>query len=205
MNCHMPYTSYALLATARNHNVHSPTASGQTTRDRPNACNLCHLDKTLAWTAEHLTKRYGSPPVELDDEQREIAASVLWALRGDAAQRATVAWHMGQPWALEASGDNWVEPYLARLLLDPYSAVRLIAHRSLSQVTGENFAFNYIGPAQERAKAMEAVIDKWIQKRTADGGIAPATTLVEGVGQLRQDTIEEIYQQRDNRWLLISE
>ena len=205
LNCHMPYTSYALLATARNHYVRSPTASGQTTRDQPNACNLCHLDKTLAWTAEHLTTRYGSPPIELDDEHREIAASVLWALRGDAAQRATVAWHMGQPWALEASGDNWVEPYLARLLLDPYSAVRLIAHRSLSQVTGENVAFNYLGPAQERAKVMEAVIDKWIQKRTADGGIAPATTLVEGVGQLRQDTIEEIYQQRDNRWLLISE
>jgi len=205
LNCHMPFTSYALLAAARNHYINSPTASGQTTRDRPNACNLCHLDKTLAWTAEQLTKHYGSPPVELAAEHKEIAASVLWALRGDAAQRATVAWHMGQPWALEASGDKWVEPYLARLLLDPYSAVRWIAHRSLSQVTGKNVAFNYIGPAEERSKVMEAFIDSWQQKRVADGEIGPATTLVEGAGQLRLDTIEKIYQQRDNRWLLISE
>ena len=129
----------------------------------------------------------------------------VWALRGDAAQRATVAWHMGQPWALDASGDNWVEPYLARLLVDPYSAVRLIAHRSLSQVTGENVAFNYLGPPEERSKVMDVFIDKWKQKRIADGEVSPSTTLVEGPGQLRQETIEKLYQQRDNRWLLISE
>ena len=34
---------------------------------RPNACNLCHLDRTLAWTAKHLEGWYGFAPPELND------------------------------------------------------------------------------------------------------------------------------------------
>ena len=55
---------------------------------RPNACNLCHLDKTLAWTAEYLEKWYGTPPTALEPDERTIPASMLWLLRGDAGQRA---------------------------------------------------------------------------------------------------------------------
>ncbi len=69
MNCHMPYTGYALLAAVRSHRIASPTTSGITSTDQPNACNLCHLDKTLAWTADHLAERIGAPAVELIDEQ----------------------------------------------------------------------------------------------------------------------------------------
>ncbi len=54
LSCHMPYTGYALLGAVRMHYVDSPTASGRTTRDRPNACNLCHLDRTLEWAADEL-------------------------------------------------------------------------------------------------------------------------------------------------------
>ena len=205
LNCHMPYTTYGLLSTARSHRMDSPTASGHSTRDRPNACNLCHLDKTLAWTAEHLSDRYGTPSIALGEDHNNVAASVLWALRGDAAQRATIAWHMGQPWAVEASGKNWVEPYLSRLLVDPYSVVRLIAHQSLTQVTGENITFDYLGPEQEQKRVMQAYIDSWQQNARSSDHVPPPTTLVEGPGRLRQDIVESIYQHRDNRRLLISE
>src|SRR5262249_13931342 len=53
-NCHMPYTSYGLLRALRSHQISSPTVAVTVRSGRPNACNLCHLDKTLAWTAQYL-------------------------------------------------------------------------------------------------------------------------------------------------------
>ena len=37
--------------------IESPDVATTLKTGRPNACNLCHLDKTLDWTAEHLAKR----------------------------------------------------------------------------------------------------------------------------------------------------
>ncbi len=204
-NCHMTHTAYALLGAVRIHRVDSPSASGRSTRDRPNACNLCHLDKTLAWTAEHLTDWYDAPPVDIDGDHNEVAASVVWVLRGDTAQRAITAWHMGQPWALEASGDDWQAPYLSRLLVDPYSATRLISHRSLQEVTGETIPFDYIGPVLERQEVSKAYLDRWVRDRLVDGKTGPPATLVEGPGRLRGNIVERLYKMRDNRVLLLSE
>jgi hypothetical protein len=50
-NCHMPYTTYGLLKTIRSHQISSPSVAASLQTGRPNACNLCHLDRTLAWTA----------------------------------------------------------------------------------------------------------------------------------------------------------
>ena len=205
-NCHMPYTSYALLGAARAHRVDSPVASGETTTERPNACNLCHLDKTLAWTADHLTEWYEAPAAELGVDHEEVAAAVLWALRGDAAQRAIVAWHMGERWALETSGGSWVTPYLARLLTDPYSATRLIAYRSLRQITDEAAPFDYVGPADDRARVSQDFMRRWAEARgAADGAVAPAETLIVGPGRLWVERVEELYRQRDNRRIILAE
>ena len=203
-NCHMPHTGYALLGAVRMHRVDSPTTSRRSTRDRPNACNLCHLDKTLAWTAEHLTDWYDAPPSQMTGDHRKVAAGALWALKGDAAQRAVVAWHMGQPWVIEAAGDKWMTPYLARLLLDPYSANRLMAHRSLVAVTGEDIPFDYIGPKEDRRKVSMEYMAKWVEARRADDETGWPATLIEAAGKIHLD-FERIYRQRDNRKLILSE
>ena len=49
-NCHMPYTSYGLLRAIRSHTVTSPSVRESVEIGRPNACNLCHVDRTLAWS-----------------------------------------------------------------------------------------------------------------------------------------------------------
>ena len=36
---------------------------------RPNACNLCHLDKTLGWTAQYLEQWYGVTRPALDTDE----------------------------------------------------------------------------------------------------------------------------------------
>jgi Cytochrome c552/Cytochrome c554 and c-prime len=131
-NCHMPYTTYGLLKTIRSHQISNPSVRATLETGRPNACNLCHLDKTLAWTAEYLDQWYGTPKPPLGDDQRSVAASLLALLEGDAGQRAIVAHSMGWAPAQQASGSGWLAPYLALLSKDTYDAVRYIAARSMS-------------------------------------------------------------------------
>jgi hypothetical protein len=130
-NCHMPYTTYGLLKTIRSHQISNPSVKATLETGRPNACNLCHLDKTLAWTAEYLEQWYRIPKPTLNDDERSVAASVLTLLKGDAGQRAIVAQSMGWGPAQQASGAGWIAPYLALMQKDPYDAVRHIAARSL--------------------------------------------------------------------------
>jgi Zn-finger protein len=130
MNCHMPYTTYGLLKTIRSHQISNPSVKATLDTGRPNACNLCHLDKTLAWTADYLEKWYRTPKPALGDDEQSVAASVLTLLKGDAGQRAIVAQSMGWKPAQEASGAGWMAPYLALMQRDAYDAVRHIATRS---------------------------------------------------------------------------
>jgi hypothetical protein len=136
-NCHMPYTTYGLLKTIRSHQISSPSVQASIDTGRPNACNLCHLDKTLAWTADALTKWFGTPRPALGNDEEQVAASLLWLLRGDAGQRAIVAQSMG--WApaqqaLPVTSRGWLQPYLALLQKDSYDAVGYIASRSLKSL-----------------------------------------------------------------------
>src|SRR5262249_44875527 len=84
-NCHMPYTTYGLLKAVRGHEIGNPRvlASGPGS-GRPNACNLCHLDRSLGWTADHLARWYGAASPELSADDRRIAAAARRALAGDA-------------------------------------------------------------------------------------------------------------------------
>ena len=106
----MPYTTYGLLKAIRSHQVDSPDVTASVETGRPNACNQCHLDKSLGWAAAELETRYGIAPPELSRDQREVAAGVLWALEGDAGQRALAAWSFGWEPAREASGSDWMGP-----------------------------------------------------------------------------------------------
>src|SRR5262249_41524078 len=123
-NCHMPYTTYGLLKTIRSHQVSSPSVASSVATGRPNACNHCHLDKTLGWTSDHLEKWYGTPQTTLGEDERSIAASLLWLLRGNAAERIITAQAFGWRPAQQVSGTGWMPVYLAQLVDDPYEAVR---------------------------------------------------------------------------------
>ena len=88
MNCHMPHTTYALFKAIRSHQISSPNVRASAQFGTPNACNLCHLDKTLAWTQDHLKQNYGQAEVSLSADDKMTSAALLWILNGHAAQRA---------------------------------------------------------------------------------------------------------------------
>lgn len=205
-NCHMSYTTYGLLKAVRSHTIDSPTVQASVQTGRPNACNQCHMDKTLDWTAELLLERYGIPEPELSPDQRSIAASALWALGGDAGQRALMAWSMGWEPARLASGSDWMPPYLAQLMVDPYHAVRLIAHRSLRRHAGfEAFEYDSMAPAAERRDAADRVIRSWARRFASEASTAPPDVLIEPGGRLKRDTLGRLVSERDNRPVFLNE
>ena len=161
-NCHMPHTTYGLLKAIRSHQLTSPSVKASLDTGRPNACNLCHLDRTLAWTAQNLNAWYRQPVPAIEADLATTPASAVWLLRGDAGQRALIAWHMGWEPAKQASGTNWLAPYLAETLDDPYSVVRYIGQRSLKRVPGyERFAYDYIAPAAQRVQTKSEILRLW--------------------------------------------
>jgi hypothetical protein len=87
----MPHTVYGLLKTIRSHRISSPSARTTIQTGRPNACNLCHLDKTLQWAGDHLAQWYGQEKPKFTKDEKEMSAAVLHLVKGDAAQRAIQA------------------------------------------------------------------------------------------------------------------
>ncbi len=87
-NCHMPNTTYGILKATRSHQINSPRVQDSLQTGRPNACNQCHQDKTLAWSADNLANWYKQPKPKLSADDQQIAAMVRWALSGDAGQRS---------------------------------------------------------------------------------------------------------------------
>jgi len=173
---------------------------------RPNACNQCHLDRTLAWTAEHLHTWYGTPVPKLSDEDRKIAAAVQWTLKGDAAQRALMAWSLGWGPAQQASGRDWMAPYLAEMLDDPYDAVRIIAERSLRTLPGyEQFQNDLVGAPEVRSRAKNDALATWRQASKPSLDPRREAVLLLPDGSLRGEEFARLLKLRNLRKVRLDE
>jgi predicted CXXCH cytochrome family protein len=202
-NCHMPHTTYALFTAMRSHRVDSPNIQSSVDSGRPNACNLCHQNQTLQWSADRLTEWYGAPPVELTEEEQTIAASVLWVLRGNAVQRLITAWHMGWKPAQDASGQSWQALFLAQLMEDPYAMVRFVAHDALRRLPGfEDYKFDYTEAPDKRARAHQEIRSQWSSQQHT---LESAALLGDKNGAPRQDEIDRLLKQRDDTPIVITE
>ncbi|MDF2696873.1 MAG: hypothetical protein K0S65_5256, partial [Labilithrix sp.] len=156
VDCHMPKTSYALLSAVRSHQIDSPSVANTVRTSKPNACNLCHLDRTLAWTARWLSEWYGAAVPEIPEEKTRTAAGVLDGLAGDAGVRALIADALGSKEALAASRPGFQRALLEEMGRDPYAAVRFIAARSLRTVGSSSVADAVRTPEELAALALDA-------------------------------------------------
>jgi hypothetical protein len=205
MNCHMPHTTYGLFSLVRTHRIDNPSVASNLASGRPNACNLCHLDRTLEWTASHLSDWYGQAPVALGEHERSVAAGVDWALRGSVVQRAVVAWHMGWAPAQQASGRTWTGGYLALLLADPYVAVRRVAEKSLETLPGfEAFDFDFVATDALPQKQREAVV-RWQKLLAGAPDRSGPHLLLDAHGTLDREAFTKLLSERDARPFRIAE
>ncbi|HEX5100927.1 MAG TPA: multiheme c-type cytochrome [Polyangiaceae bacterium] len=209
VSCHMPFTSYALFTAIRSHRIDSPNAFVTAETGRPNACNLCHLDRTLGWTAAALRTWYGTKPsAALSDTatsalESGTARAVEELLAGDAATRAVVAAAFGRDEALAASGNAWEARVLAELVDDRYAAVRHVALASLRALPGfGDFRADFVAAPDERRAARKAALER-------DAALAvsrrDSALPLDTRGQRDEARIEALLRARDQHPTTISE
>ena len=188
----------------RSHTIDSPNVETTVATGRPNACNVCHLDQTLAWTASRLEEWYAIPAPELSKEQHEIASSVLSILKGDAGQRAIAGWHLGWAPAQEVSGTDWMAPYLAGLLTDSYDVVRYIGYHSLKELPEfGDFEYDFVGPKESREQNSQQALQSWGEM---DERPTPAASLlINAQGGLNKDAFEKLRSQQSKSRILLIE
>jgi hypothetical protein len=103
--CRTIYT-YGLLKTTRSHQISSPSVAADLATGRPNACNLCHLDKTSAGR-RNISESGMERRRPRQRRQQAVAASVLSLLRGDAAERVIVGQALGGSRTHRSPGTAW--------------------------------------------------------------------------------------------------
>lgn len=206
-NCHMPHTTYGLFKAIRSHQISIPDASVTRDTGRPNACNLCHLDQTLEWTAEQLARWSGDQggneddgELELDDDERSISAAALWMLKGNLVQRVLMAWGAG--WG-PAIGKEQIVPLLAQQLDDPSPAIRLAAWRSLRSIDPRyDIDYDFIAPADERMAVIRKIVELWQASGTSAGD---RRLLQAADGRLDSAAVRRLMDSRDDRAIPVRE
>jgi hypothetical protein len=163
-NCHMPFQVYGLLKAIRSHRISSPDIARTTQYGVPNACNQCHVDKSLAWSAEWLSRWYPREIPSLSDDTYLLSATVVDLLEGHAMNRALAAAQLGWSDALTTAPGHWRAPFLIYALDDKYAAVRLLAYQSLRKLPGfEDFEYDYLAEDQTRGRQIAEARSRWSQ------------------------------------------
>jgi hypothetical protein len=206
-SCHMPRVSYALFRAQVSHRVDVPQVGPFD--GRPPACNLCHLDRTLAWTARELATRWGrgdpdEPNLPDYPSEEPLAYGIDRALRGDAATRVVLADHLLAPEAIATVGDHFQVPVLATLLDDPYSAVRFVAARALVEhgdlSPGE---YDFLAPSSARRAIAERLLARFEAASHPDRLDAPELLLPKGA--LDRARLAAWLARRDDRTIVLAE
>ncbi|XXF74954.1 cytochrome c3 family protein [Myxococcaceae bacterium GXIMD 01537] len=133
--CHMPKMAYGVLTVHRSHRMQVPDPSRAWRHEMPDACTLCHTDRSARWAAETLRRQQGRPPPESlpADPAFEVAENVRTLLSGDVVQRAVAAAAFGEVKSAARSPEArlWAIPFLLQAMEDDYPSVRRLAYRSL--------------------------------------------------------------------------
>jgi len=144
--------------------------------------------------------------VTLGSDDTSIAASLQWLLRGDAGLRAVVAQAMAWGPAQAASGTDWMAPFLAPLLDDPYDAVRFVASRTLRALPGfASLEYDFVAPSAARRDAQRRTMSLWDRVRSGPNRRSDPQLLFDARGALRVDEMLRLLGGRNNRRILLRE
>jgi hypothetical protein len=162
LNCHMPRINEGLQDVVRTHTIFSPSDSQMIEANHPNACNLCHLDKPIDWTIDHLQTWYGAAYNEdllaKNYPQRDAAVGIGWLQSESEAVRLVGAE------ALTREDSRWALPELIEALDDPYLLNRQFATKGLQQMLDtrlEDFGYRFYMMPQERREAIRRIQEEF--------------------------------------------
>ncbi len=144
LDCHMPRIVQGLSAMLRTHRIASPTETSMLGKS-VNACNLCHLDRSVAWTVRELARYKYNLKVE---GLSETPAALLWLASEERIVRLTAAGSMG----IRAEGHKFL-PTLLAMLNDPVAYDRQRYLWAVEEVLGRPLSeaeFSLTGTPQWR-------------------------------------------------------
>lgn len=138
LDCHMPKLVMGIDRMVRTHRISSPTNPALLSAAAPNACNLCHLDRSIAWTAEELRRGHD---VVLDPRR--------WTAYGDLERPVGEVWLASPEPALRLLATaayarsplaKYALPQLAAGLADPLPHLRAWTLFAVEEVLGRKVA-----------------------------------------------------------------
>ncbi|MFK7992410.1 MAG: multiheme c-type cytochrome [Sandaracinaceae bacterium] len=126
IDCHMPEVVYGLVGARRSHRIELPRPDVEA---RPDACSLCHADRSPRWIAAGYGRLYGEPVAGEDGAPQ----ARVDAIAGDPVMRAVSMEALGRLDGLrsETARRERTGIVLDAMDRDRYPAVRRIAWRSL--------------------------------------------------------------------------
>ena len=160
LDCHMPKIVNGLAAVVRTHQISSPTDPRMFAAGAPNACNLCHLDRSVTWTVAALDRQWG---VKLQPDE-----SWKPGYGGSLEGPTGIAW-LRHPYPIvrRAAVDAYARtlgkaalPQLIPMLNDPYAANRMLALGAIERILGRTLTedeYSLIAPLAVRRRQAEAL------------------------------------------------
>lgn len=162
LECHMPRYTQGLEETVRTHRIVRPLEETMLAAGAVNACNLCHLDRSLSWTLGEVEKGWG----------RKIVPGAEWAKNYPGGLDAPLgkAWLRSalqpvrllttQAYARSPLGTGAL-PDLVRALEDPVAVNRVFGSFAVERVRGRKIApaeYDFMALPDARHVQVEAML-----------------------------------------------
>ena len=166
LNCHMPRINEGLQDVVRTHMIYSPTRPDMIQANHPNACNLCHTDRSIDWTLDKLknwySKTYDEKEISLHYRDRGEPVAFGWLAHHDPSVRLVAADALTRNRSVEAL------PRLFDTLDDPYLLTRQFTAKGLEEmleVRLSDYGYRFYQSHEERKGPLEVIRGKKFEVR----------------------------------------
>jgi predicted CXXCH cytochrome family protein len=156
LDCHMPRVVMGIDRFVRTHRISSPTDRRVLAIAAPNACNLCHLDRSIAWTVDALERgwsvRVDVPERAYGDLDRDVGE--VWLASARPAFRIVAA---------DAYARAFGRRAIAKLLpglADPIAYIRTWTLFAIEDALGRRVRDDEYDPRSPRLDKLRAQLAK---------------------------------------------
>lgn len=158
-NCHMPRVVYGVMTFHPTHEITVPDPQLTIREGVPNACNQCHLDRSVNWSVAEVKRLWPERFAKAEpgnDFQYDVPEGARALFAGDALTRALAADLLGGGGPFKPD-PVWAGPLLVEAFEDKYPIVRFFAANGLarSDAPWKESKPDYLGTSDERLKALQ--------------------------------------------------
>jgi len=147
-NCHMPRVVYGVMSIHPTHEITIPDPGATISGPVPNACNQCHLDRSVNWVVDQSKRLWPSRFAQTNRSQEpqfDMPEGPRSLLAGDALTRALAAEAMGGGGPAHPD-PGWASAWLVEALRDDYPIVRFFAANGLAPLWKTMGKPDYLNP-----------------------------------------------------------